>query len=74
MPETPTDGGTIVDMNYSLLRSKTFYTAVALGLVNLIQVFTPFLPASVSAAADVVGTILIAVFHLSTAMKAGAIN
>lgn len=59
---------------YSLLRSKTFYTAVALGLVNLIQIFTPFLPASVSAIADVVGTVLIALFHLNTAMQAGATN
>lgn len=74
MPEIPTDGGSILDMNYSLLRSKTFWTAVALGIVNLIQVFTPFLPASVSAIADIVGTVLIAIFHLNTAMKAGAIN
>lgn len=61
-------------MNYSLLRSKTFYTALALGAVNLIQIFTPFFPPSVSAIADVVGTILIAVFHLQTAIKAGATN
>lgn len=61
-------------MNYNLLRSKTFWTAVALGLVNLIQVFTPFMPASVSAAADIVGTVLIAIFHLNTAMNAGATN
>jgi len=61
-------------MNYSLLRSKTFWTAVALAAVNIINAFVPFMPAGWQTAADVVGTILITIFHLDTAMRSGATN
>lgn len=61
-------------MNYSLFRSKTFYTIIAMAVVGAGNAVMPVVSPTVAAILEVILTILASQFHLSTATKFGARN
>lgn len=65
---------TILFMNYSLLKSKTFWTIVLMVVVGAGNAVVPVLPADWQAIVEAVLGALASAFHLSTAKNAGAIN
>lgn len=61
-------------MNYSIFRSRTFYTILAMVIVGAGNALVPIIPAAYQALAVTLLGILAANFHLSTAQNAGATN
>lgn len=53
-------------MNYSLLRSKTFWTIVAMGIVGAGNAIVPVLPATYQAIVEIVLAAMASSFHLGT--------
>lgn len=53
-------------MNYSLLRSKTFWTIVAMGVVGAGNALIPVLPPEYATIVLTILGILASVFHLQT--------
>lgn len=65
---------TIIGMNYSLLRSRTFWSAVALFIVTGGNAIIPLLPANIAAFLGVVFLAMVSYFHLETAKLGGVRN
>lgn len=61
-------------MNYSLLRSKTFYTVLVMFIVGGGNAIVPVLPPTWDTIVMAVLAGLASVFHLSTAQTSGATN
>lgn len=61
-------------MNYSLLRSRTFWTMVAMFVVAGGNAIVPMISPGVQSIVELFLTVLASYFHLSTAVKAGATN
>ena len=59
---------------YSLFRSKTFYTIVAMMVVGAGNAVIPVVPAQYSSILVVLLGLVASYFHLSTATTAGATN
>lgn len=59
---------------YNLLKSKTFWTIVAMALFGAGNALVPVIPADWQALAVGALGILASVFHLNTAQNAGATN
>jgi hypothetical protein len=60
-------------MNYSLFRSKTFWTIVAMVFVGAGNAVVPVIPADYQAIAVTLLAVLASTFHLSTA-QAGHVS
>lgn len=65
---------TLYAMNYSLLRSKTFWTIVVMAVVGAGNAIVPVLPADIASIIQVVLALLASYFHLQTATTFGATN
>lgn len=61
-------------MNYSILRSRTFWSAVALFIVTGGNAIMPMLPTNASAFLGMVFLVMTSYFHLETAKTSGAVN
>lgn len=61
-------------MNYSLFRSKTFYSALALFIVTGGNAILPVLPPTVSAVLGAIFLVLASIFHLQTAVAGNVTN
>lgn len=61
-------------MNYSLWRSKTFWTIVLMAIVGGGNAIVPVLPPTYSASVITVLAILASVFHLSTGQSTTGTN
>lgn len=61
-------------MNYSLLRSKTFWTIVAMFFVGGINAITQVIPADLQAPIMAILAILASVFHLQTGKSIAGSN
>ena len=57
---------------YNVLTSRTFWTLVVMGLIPLVNLFVPFLPATFQAVAEVILAALASYFHVSAVNTAGA--
>lgn len=61
-------------MNYSLLRSKTFWTIVAMVIVGSGNALLPVIPADYASVIQLILGAIASYFHLGTATKVGATN
>lgn len=61
-------------MNYSLFRSKTFYTIVAMAIVGAGNALIPVIPAAYASVIQILLGALASYFHLGTAQATGATN
>ncbi len=61
-------------MNYSIFRSRTFWTVVVMGAIGAGNALVPVIPADYQALAMAVLATFATLFHLDTANKAGAVN
>lgn len=59
---------------YALVRSRTFWTLVVMSLLPIVNAIIPTLPPLWQNVAEVALAGLAAIFHNSTAQKAGAVN
>ncbi len=59
---------------YSLLRSKTFWTIVAMAVIGAGNALVPVIPVAYQAVIEVILGAVASMFHLSTATTAGATN
>lgn len=59
---------------YSLIRSKTFWTIIAMFIVGGGNAIIPVIPEGLQASLELMLTIIASIFHLSTAQKSGATN
>lgn len=63
-----------MQQTYSLFKSRTFWTLVAMSLLPILNAIAPTLPLFWQNLAEVLLSILAAYFHNSTAQNSGAIN
>jgi hypothetical protein len=61
-------------MNYSLVRSKTFWTILVMVVVGAGNAVVPIIPADYQAVVVMLLGALASTFHLNTAQNAGAVN
>lgn len=61
-------------MDYKLLKSRTFWTVIAMFLVGGMNAIVPVLSPSLQTIVMAVLTVLASLFHFDTAAKAGAVN
>ena len=61
-------------MNYSLFRSRTFYTIIVMFLVGGFQGIAPVMPSGLETVIMGALGLIAAYFHLKTAQSAGAVN
>lgn len=59
---------------YSLLRSRTFWTGIAMYAITWMPIIDTLVPAQWKPLADAILTLLMFYFHGQTAKNAGAIN
>lgn len=61
-------------MNYSLFRSRTFWTIVAMFVVGGLNAIMNWMPANLQAGAMVLLTVLASYFHLQTGRSTSGSN
>ncbi len=61
-------------MNYSLLRSKTFWTLVATAVVSVGNIFLPILPVAAQGLVTVILLVVASYFHLQTGVSTTGAN
>ncbi len=61
-------------MNYSLFRSRTFWTLVATAVVSVGNIFLPIIPVAAQGLVTVVLLVIASYFHLQTGQSTSGIN
>lgn len=63
-----------MNATYSLIKSRTFWTLVVMGLIPIVNLFLPLLSPQYQAAIEPILGFLAAYFHNDTAQRSGATN